>query len=78
MSALSANGLFENFDRPIADISGTKRKGKTLSKLHNLPTVNVWRVKEPQASEYLEQEILKFVSYSKLIQVYFRKTSKRN
>lgn len=60
--ALSANGLFENFDRPIVNTTGVKRKGKTLNKKINLPTVNVWRVKEPQASDYLQQEIVKFVS----------------
>lgn len=60
--ALSANGLFENIDRPIVNTSGVKRKNKTLNKQINLPTVNVWRVKEPQASDYLQQEILKFVS----------------
>ena len=60
--ALSANGLFENIDRPIVNITGVKRKNKTLNKQINLPTVNVWRVKEPQASDYLQQEILKFVS----------------
>jgi hypothetical protein len=60
--ALSANGLFENIDRPIVNITGVKRKNKTLNKQINLPTVNVWRVKEPQASDYLQQESLKFVS----------------
>ena len=62
--ALSANGLFENFDRPMVSAIGVKRKGKSLTKRSNLPTVNVWRVKEPQATDYLQQEILKFVSAS--------------
>jgi hypothetical protein len=42
--------------------TGVKRKSKTLNKKINLPTVNVWRVKEPQASEYLDQEIIKFTN----------------
>jgi hypothetical protein len=45
------------------DTTGVKRKSKTLNKKINLPTVNVWRVKEPHASEYLDQEIIKFVSF---------------
>lgn len=53
--ALSANGLFELVN-PIIE-QGASRKRKALEKREK-----VWELKEPEAAEYLKQEMIKFVS----------------